>query len=79
MLDRAHLRVIPRILEHVAVVRGHERDGFGDVERRAAAESDHGVGAMVLERGSAARRLAGDRIAPDVGIDGDVEARAGRR
>ena len=73
MLDRAHLRVVPRIFEDVTVMRCHERDGFGDVEGRAAAETDHGVGVMVLEGDRPAHCLARDGVAPDVGIHGDVE------
>ena len=35
---------------------GHQRDGLGDVERRAAAQSDHRVGAVRLVRGDALAR-----------------------
>ena len=42
---------------------GHQRDRFRDVERRAAAQTDHRICAMFLERGNAGIDLACNRIA----------------
>ena len=66
VLDRAHLRMIPGVFEHVARVRRHQRDRLGDVERRAAAEADDRIGAMRAVRRDAVIDLALDRVAPDV-------------
>ena len=67
--------MIPRVLKHVARMHGHQRDCLGDVERRAAAEADDRVGAMVrAEGGDAVLDLAPGRVAPDLRIDGDLEA-----
>ena len=52
--------------------------GLGDVERRAAAQADHRIGVVRLVRGGALLHLAADGIAPDLGEDGDVEARQRR-
>ena len=65
--------MIPCVLEHVALVDGHQRDRLGDVERGASAQSDDRIGTMLAEGGDAVGDLAFDRIAPDVGIHGDVE------
>ena len=54
--------------------RRHQRDRLGDVERRAAAQADHRVGAVRLVGGDAFVDLASDRVAPDAGEDADVEA-----
>ncbi len=54
---------------------GHQRDRLRDVERGAAAQADHRVGAMRLVRRGAAADLARDRVAPDLRVDGDVESR----
>jgi len=53
----------------------HQRDRFGDIERGTTAETDHRIGAMRLVGGHALIDLAADGIAPDLGIDGDVETR----
>ena len=66
--------MIPRIFEDIAVVVRHQRNGLGDVERRAAADADDGVRAMGLERGCAGHHLAAHRIAEDVREHRDVEA-----
>jgi hypothetical protein len=56
-------------------MHGHERDRFGDIECGTAAKADHCVGVMRLVGGDAAIDLALDGIAPDLGIDADVELR----
>ena len=67
--------MVPGVLENVAGMGGHQRDGLRDVERRAAAQSDHGVGAVGLVRGDTLAHLAPHRIAPDSGKDRGIEAR----
>src|SRR6187431_2115347 len=57
-LDRPHLRMVPCIFEHAAGMDGHQRDRFRDVERRAAAQTDHRIRAMLPERGNAGIDLA---------------------
>ncbi len=54
--------------------RRHQRDRLRDVERRAAAQSDHGIGVVRLVGRDPFPDLAPDRIAPDAGEDADVEA-----
>ena len=66
--------MIPRIFQDIAVVVRHQRNGLGDVERRAAADTDDRVRAVRLERGRAGHHLAAHRIAEDVREHGDVEA-----
>ena len=47
-VDRPHVRMVPCVFEDVARMRRHQRDRLGDVERRAAAQADHRVGACAL-------------------------------
>jgi hypothetical protein len=54
-------------------VSGHQRDGLGDVEGRAAAQSDHGVGTVVLVGRHALAHLAAHGIAPDAGEDAGMK------
>ncbi len=71
--DRAHLRMVPRILEDVAVVVRHQRDGLGHVQRGAAADADDRIRAMRLVRGRAGHHLAAHRVAEDLREHADGE------
>ena len=75
LVDGPHLRVVPHVLEDVALVRGGDADHLGHVERRAAAEADHAIGAMRLEGGRARHHLAGGRVAEHAGEHGHLQPR----
>jgi hypothetical protein len=70
----AHLRVVPRVLDDVARVRGRDADHLGDVQRRAAAEADDAIGSVRLEGRRALHHLAGGRIAEHAAEHRDLEA-----
>jgi hypothetical protein len=74
MGDRPHLRMVPHVLDHVAVVHRHQRDHLGHVERGAAAEADHAVRPVRLERRRTGHHLARGRVAEDAVEHGDVQA-----
>ena len=74
MDDRPHLRVVPHILQHVAIVHGHHAHHLGHVQRRAAAKADHGVGAMGLERRRASHHLCAGGVAKDTIKHADGQA-----
>ena len=78
-VDRPHLRMVPRVLEDVARVLGHQRDRLRDVERGAAADADDAVGTMRTKRCGALHHLAAHRIAADARIDGVRRDPSGRR
>ncbi len=63
--DRARLRVVPRVLENVAGVYHHQRDGFCDIERGSATDSDDAVGAVRVVGRHAFHDLAADRVSQD--------------
>jgi hypothetical protein len=77
--DRPHLRMVPRILEDIARMPGHHQHRLRDVERGAAAEPDHRIGAMVAERSAARHRLRARRIAPDAVEHRDIESGRAQR
>ena len=72
-LDRPHAWMVPCVFENVARMSRHQRDRLGDVERGAAAEADHCVGAMCLEGGHAVVDLALHRVAPDLRVRRHLE------
>jgi hypothetical protein len=71
--------MIPRVLEHVAVVARHHHHRLGDVERRAAAEADDRVGVVGPCGRAAGHRLRAGRIAGDAIEHRDVEAGVAQR
>ena len=75
LVDGSYLRMVPHVFEDVALVRGGDADYFGDVERRAAAEADHAIRAMGLERGRSLHHLAGGRVAEHAGEHGHLQPR----
>jgi hypothetical protein len=55
--------VVPHVFEDVALVGGGHSDDLGHVERGAATETDHAVGAVRLEGGGTVHDLAAGRVA----------------
>ena len=51
------MRVVPRILDDVAIVHRHQCHHFGDVERGSTTDADHAVGLLRAERVTALHRL----------------------
>jgi hypothetical protein len=72
--DRPHLRVVPGVLEDVALVHPHHADHLGHVQRGAAAEADHAVRAVLPERLRAGHCLARRRVAGHAVEDRRIEA-----
>ena len=69
LVDRPRVGLAVLVVEELARVVDHQRDRLAHVERRAAAEDDDAVGAVLVERGDAAFDLALGRIAEDAGVD----------
>ena len=57
--------MVPGVFENAPLMHRHQRDRLGDIERRAAAESDDAVGAMCAIRIRPRLYLRCDRIALD--------------
>src|SRR5262245_15620819 len=66
MLHAASSRMIPRVLENVAAMDRHQRNGLCNVQGRTAAQTDHGVGAMFAKRLCSMHDLTRRWIAPDL-------------
>ena len=60
------------VVEQVAGMMNHQRDGLGDVNRGAAAYRDDGIGVMSAVGVDARRHLRFHRIAPNAGEHGSV-------
>ena len=73
-VDRPNLRMVPRVFEDVAGMRGHQRNSLRDIERCAAAHPDHRVGVVRLVRRDALVHLTAHRVAPDARKDGNAQA-----
>lgn len=67
--------MVPHVLQHIAVVHGHQADDLGHIQRRAAPEADDGVRAMCLVGGSAGHHLRTGGVAEDAVEHGHVQAR----
>ncbi len=65
--------MVPCVFDDVAGVHCHRRDDLGDVERGAAAEADHAVSPVRLERGDAFFDLRCGRVAVHAGIHAGIE------
>ena len=73
MHDSPHARMVPDVLQHIPIVRGHQPDDLGHIQRGAAAEADHAVGTVRLEGRGAGHDHRARRVAVDAVEDGDMQ------